>query len=64
MQATAMDMFFSADGLTMLVNLASTYLPGAKLTATHYYVGIVLNTISIFVLVVLEKTLGLGKQEN
>mgnify|MGYP001804462047 CR=1 FL=1 len=64
MQATAMGMFFSPDGLTMLVNLAYTYIPGAGLTANYYYTGKALNTISIVVLVVLEKALGLGLQEH
>ena len=64
MQATAMGMFFSPDGLTMLVNLAYTYIPGAKLTATYYYTGIALNTFSIIVLIVLEKALGLGLQDH
>ena len=68
MQATAMGMFFLLDGVTSLVNLVVTCIPSAEFTATYYYpgiyVGIALNTISIFVLIVLEKAFRLGSQEH
>ena len=64
-----MGMFFLLDGLTSLVNLAVNCVPSVEFAATSYYymgfyVGIALNTISIFVLIMLEKALGLGLKKH
>lgn len=63
MQATAMGMFYAIYGIGGVAVMV-VYNSGEGLTEEHYYIGIGLNLISIAVLGVMEKKIGLGLDER
>ena len=55
MQATAMGIFFSIDGLANLVKLVVIYTPGGFFTDTFYFVGIGTNVLGLIFVVTINK---------
>ena len=55
MQATAMGVFFSIDGLANLMKLIVIYTPGGFFTDTFYYVRIWTNLLGLIFVVTINK---------
>lgn len=55
MQATAIGVSYAMYGFPNLVRLAVNQRPGAKFTDAYYYVGLVLDVMSIIFLIIIHK---------